>query len=283
MAPHSGSRYRFGVSGKVSSIGAGPDSRPLSGRRILVPRPAHQAQQTAGAIRARAAEPLVHPVVEVHDPPDPALLARAMGKLGSYDWIIFTSANGVERSFAEIDRQGLDTRAFGSARVAVIGPKTRSALAARGVRADLVAKQFVAESLVEGLLAQGAPRRALLLRALEAREVLPESLRNAGCEVEVVPAYETRPIAGAAADQLRDRLQQGGADVVLLTSGAIANSFFDALGEGARALLEGVTVASIGPVTSAAIRQRGFAVDVEAVEYTVDGLLDALEAHSSSK
>ncbi len=258
------------------------DNQPLFGQRIIVPRPEHQAGETALAVRARAAEPLLHPVVEVHDPPEPERLAAAVQRLGEYDWVIFTSANGVARSFAELERQGRDARAFGAARVAVIGPKTRAALERHGIRADLVAKEFVAEALVRDLLAVGTPRRALLLRALEAREVLPASLREVGCEVDVVPAYETRPIASEAAQALRELLQAQGADAVLLTSGAIANSFLDALGPAAAELLGGVTVASIGPVTSEAIRQRGVVVDVEASVYTVDGLLDALAAHRAS-
>ena len=259
------------------------DNRPLFGKRIIVPRPAHQATETALAIRARAAEPLVHPVVEVQAPPEPERLAAVVRDLGAYDWVIFTSANGVERAFAEIERQGLDARAFAAAKVAVIGPKTRASLAAYGIRADLVAKEFVAESLVRDLLDRGAPRRALLLRALEAREVLPEALRGAGCEIDVVPAYETRAIGAEALTALRALLERGGADVVLLTSGAIANSFLDALGPEPAALLENITVSSIGPITSDAIRQRGVTVDVEAESYTVDGLLDALERHFSRR
>jgi uroporphyrinogen III methyltransferase/synthase len=113
--------------------------------------------------------------------------------------------------------------------------------------------------------------------------VLPDTLRAAGCEVDVVAAYETRAISSAASAALREALEAGGADIVLLTSGAIANSFVDALGDQAEILLERVTIASIGPVTSAAIRARGLAVDVEAAEYTVDGLLDALERHFTTE
>ncbi len=258
------------------------DSKPLFGKRIIVPRPAHQAPETALAIRARAAEPLLHPVVEVHAPPEPERLVEAVRSLGTYDWVLFTSANGVDRTFAEIERQGLDARRFASAKVAVIGPKTRASLARYGIHADLVAREYVAESLVRDLLDRGPPRRALLLRALEAREVLPDALREAGCVVDVVPAYETRPIGAEAAEPLRALLGSRGADVVLLTSGAIANSFLDALGPDAASLLQDLTVSSIGPVTSTALRQRGVAVDVEAGSYTVDGLLDALERHFSS-
>lgn len=255
------------------------DNQPLFGKRILVPRPAHQAGATAAAIRARAAEPLVHPLVEIGPPPEPARLAAAVRTLGTYDWVVFTSVNGVERAAAELTRQGLDARAFGAARVAVIGSKTRDALAPHGIRADLVAPEFVAESLVRELLARGTPRRVLVLRALEAREVLPDTLRAAGAEVDVVAAYATRARGAEDGARLRALFAAGEVDVVLLTSGAIVASLCDALGPTAPDLLAPVTVASIGPITSAALRERGIQVTVEATPYTVEGLLDALERH----
>ena len=255
------------------------DNQPLFGKRVLVPRPAHQAEQTAHAIRARAAEPVVHPVVEIRPPPDPAALTRVVTELACYDWVVFTSANGVTRTWDEIERQGRDARAFGTARVAAIGPKTAEALADRGLRADLVAREYVAESLRDELLARGVPRQVALLRAFEARNVLPDALRTAGTEVTVVAAYQTVPVIPTGPGGLAERLTSGQVDVVLLTSGAIAHTFFEALGKDAIHLLQGVALASIGPITSQAIRRFGVEPTVEAETYTVEGLLDALEAH----
>ena len=123
------------------------DNRPLFGRRMLVPRPLHQARATASAIRERAAEPVVFPVIELSDPPELEPLERAARELGSYDWVLFTSANGVDRFFSTLTRLGRDARAFAQAKIGVIGPKTGKALERYGLGADLVAKEYVGEGL----------------------------------------------------------------------------------------------------------------------------------------
>ena len=253
------------------------DNRPLFGRRILVPRAAHQARETARAIAARAASPVLFPVIEMHDPPDPEPLRRAAADLGAYDWVLFTSANGVERFFAELRRAGRDARALGGARVGAIGPKTAAALSSHGVTADVTAKEFVGESLAEEVVSRGGARRVLVPRALVAREDLPRILREAGAEVDVVPAYETRPVPPDRAAELARALGAGEVDVVLFTSGSTVSSVVDLLGDRAAELLQPVTVASIGPITSAALEARGLRADVTAAEYTIEGLLDALE------
>lgn len=255
------------------------DNRPLFGKRVLVPRAPHQAESTAHAIRERAAEPVVFPVIEICDPPDPARLARAAVEASSYDWVVFTSANGVERFFAALRAGGRDARAFGKARVAVIGPKTKAALEARGVVADLMADEYVGEAVGQALLGRGPVRRVLIPRALVARDALPAMLREAGAEVDVVAAYETRPVSAERAEELRALLTSGGVDVVLFTSGSTVSSLCELLGPDAAALLAKVTVGSIGPVTSRALEERGVARTVTARKYTVAGLLDALEAH----
>ncbi|MBN2196637.1 MAG: uroporphyrinogen-III C-methyltransferase [Polyangiaceae bacterium] len=251
------------------------DRQPLIGRRILVPRPLRQARETAAAVRLRGAEPVVFPVIEILEAPDPTAFSRAVRELSRYEWVVFTSVNGVSATFAELDRQGRDCRAFGTARVAAIGPRTAAALRDGGIAADRVADEYIAESLVEALLDGGPPARVLLLRAAEAREVLPERLRAAGTEVEVVAAYETRPVDAVRRAELRRVLEQCGVDTVLLTSASIAKSFAAALGPAP--LAAPPFFASIGPATSAAARAAGLQVGVEALTYTVDGLLDALE------
>lgn len=256
------------------------DTQPLFGKRILVPRPAHQAQETARAIRDRAAEPLLAPAIEIGPSPDPQRLRRAAREAGRYDWVIFTSVNGVECFFRALAEEKLDARAFGSARLAVIGPRTEQALRARGLLADRVASEYVAEALVESLLdaQQGRPLgRVLLARAKVARDVVPERLRAAGAEVDVVAAYETHAVSGAAAERMGE-LVRTSADIVLLTSSSMAQSLVAALGPDAATCLENVVVACIGPVTADTARALGVRVDVVAQTYTVDGLLDSLEA-----
>jgi uroporphyrinogen III methyltransferase/synthase len=254
------------------------DSRPLFGKRVLVPRPAHQAEATAQAIYERAAAPVLFPVIDVVDPPDPSALRAAVQRLASYDWVLFTSANGVDRFFAELSREKLDARALGSAKLGVIGPKTADALRRYGVRPDAEAKEFTGEGLADALVEHGI-RRALLPRALVARDALPEALRKRGAQVDIVAAYETRPAGPERALELQRILTDGLADVVLFTSTSTVTSTLDLLGPGALDLFGRVTVASIGPVTTAAAERRGLTVDVTAAEFTVKGLLDALEQH----
>ncbi len=258
------------------------DTQPLFGKRLLVLRAAAQAGPTAEAIRERGAEPLVFPVLDFAPPPDPALLERALAALETYDWVLFTSANGVERFFDALSRAGRDARALGRAEVGAIGPKTAASLGRFGIRPELVADEFVGEALAEALLARGqAPRRVLLARALEARDALPDALREAGVSVDVVPVYETRPAGEARVAELRGWLTARAVDAVLFTASSTVTNLVSLLGEDAPHLLQGTTLASIGPITTAAARRHALRVDVEATRYTVDGLLDALEEASA--
>ncbi len=257
------------------------DALPLFGKRVLVPRPPHQAGGTAVQIRERAAEPVLFPVIDIHPPPDRAPLDAAIARLGDYDWVLFTSANGVERFFEALASAGRDARALAQASIAVIGPKTAEALRARGLTADLMAEEFVGESLAERVIAAGA-RRVLLARALVARDALPEMLRQAGVDVDVVAVYETRAASAERAAELVQLLEDGGVDVALFTSSSTVTHLLDLLGERGAGRLSNVTVASIGPVTSRTLRAAGVRVDVEAEQYTVAGVLDALERHFSA-
>lgn len=252
------------------------DSQPLFGKTIMVPRPEHQAQETARRIRERGAEPLLLPAIEIVDPPDPEALREAALRSSAYDWVVFTSANGVQRFFLALKEQHRDARAFGTARVAAIGPRTAEALAAKGVTADLTASSYVAESLAEDLLARGPLKSVLLPRALVAREVLPELLRRRGATVDVVPAYQTIVVSGPSADRLKQALVEGLADVVLFSSGSMVDAVVEALGGAAQKTLGSVTLASIGPVTTAKLEQHGLKPQVTASTYTIGGVLDAL-------
>jgi len=259
------------------------DTKPLFGKTVLLPRPEQQGRVTAETIRERGAEALVLPMIEIGPPPDRAPLVRAVSELSLYDWVVFSSANAIEPFFAELAEQRRDARAFGKARVAVVGPKTGRALERFGIRPDLVAKEFVAEGLVEALLATGGPGRVLVPRALRARDVLPEALRAHGYAVDVVAAYETRPAPAAARAQLHASLTERSIDAILFTSGSTVHETFATLGEAARDLLADVTLASIGPITSQALRDAGFEPHVTAHVSTVEGLLDALEEYFASR
>jgi uroporphyrinogen III methyltransferase/synthase len=254
------------------------DSRPLSGKRVVLPRPVEQARDTASALRERGAAAVVLPMIEIVPPPDATRFSRAVAELRRYDWVLFTSSNAVEQLRIELSRLGLDARAFGGASVGVVGPKTAEALERLGIKADVVAQEFVGEGLASALLAEGTPRRVLLLRALVGRDTLPEALRARGSEVDVVAAYETKPLASSGA-ALRERIEQGEVDAILFTSSSTVTSTLEALGPDGKQLLSRIVRASIGPVTSRTLQAAGIEPTVQASVYTVDGVLDALEAH----
>ncbi|WP_437958189.1 uroporphyrinogen-III C-methyltransferase [Sorangium sp. So ce119] len=266
------------------------DRKPLFGKRVLVTRPRHQARSTSRLIRLRGGEAVELATIEIHPPPDPARVTEAVRGLSGYDAVVFTSENGVACFFREVERLGLDARAFGAARLAAIGAGTAAALAARGVRPDIVPGEFRGEELAQALLAdpvlaerlsaRPASRvRVLIPRALVAREVLPERLRAAGCEVDVVPVYETRPASAGRREELLRALSAGEIDVVMLTSSSTVDSLCELLGEGAAAQLDRVLLASIGPITTATAEKRGLRIGVTAEVSTTAGLLDALDRY----
>lgn len=263
------------------------DKLPLFGKRLLVPRAVHQAQATADAIRERGAEPVLFPVIEMVSPPEPERVTAAIDSLvgGAYEWVLFTSANGVERFFDALTGRDLDARAFGQARVGVIGPKTAEALSAYGIRPDLCAKDFIGEGLAKAVLDDAASRsrdgvrRVLIPRAMEARDALPRALEEAGASVDVVPVYETRPVGEARRQELIELLEEKQLDALLFTSSSTVDALVALLGDRAGPLLSGVDVACIGPVTRATAERHGLKIAVDAKCYTVDGLLDALADH----
>jgi uroporphyrinogen III methyltransferase/synthase len=265
------------------------DTRPLFGKRVLVTRPEGQSASTAALLRLRGAEPIELPAISIDPPPDPAPLRDAVRALDRYDLVAFTSENGVRWFFRELDAQGKDARAFGRARLAAIGSGTALALEKKGVRADIVPAEFRGEGLARAILddpilrerraASEAPLQVLIPRALVAREVLPAMLREAGCEVSVVPAYETHKASAERRDELIRRLEQKALDVVMLTSSSTADSLCELLGPRAAELLQGVLIASIGPITTATAEKRGLTVGLSAEESTLPGLIRAMEAH----
>jgi uroporphyrinogen III methyltransferase/synthase len=239
------------------------DRRPLFGRRVVVTRTREQASQLSTALREVGAEVVEVPVIEIVAPADGgAALADAAGRLGEYDWVVVTSPNGATRLLGA----AADARAFGIARVAAIGPGTAAALAAGGIRADLVPDRFVAEALLDAL--PSGPGRLLLARAAVARDVLPDGLRARGWEVDVVDAYRTVPAAVTEAA----RHQVAAAGVVTFASSSSVDHAVAAFG------VAGLppTVACIGPVTAATARDHGLTVAVEAPVHTIDGLVAAL-------
>ncbi len=247
------------------------ERRPLQGVTVAVTRARAQASRLAERLRALGAEVVVAPVISTQTLPGP------VPELDSYDLICFTSPNGVEALFERIDAAGLDTRAFPNrtqTRIAAIGPGTARALHARGISTDVMPAKAVGEALAEAL-GDVAVTRALVVRAREARDVVPDALRARGAEVDVVPVYETviemlgqEQVAAVAA-----------ADFITFTSASTVRNFlasvggpaaWDALGQSRPRII------SIGPVTSDELRTHGLAPDVEADEHDIDGLIAAI-------
>jgi uroporphyrinogen III methyltransferase/synthase len=240
------------------------ETRPLVGAKVAITRARAQASGLAARLRALGAAVVEAPAIRIVplDGPPPAI--------DRYDLVCLTSPNGVRLLFERLAAAGRDARSLAGARVAAIGPGTAAALLEQGVIADIVPERFVAEGLVEALA--GIPvRRALIARAAEARDVLPAALGERGAEVDVVALYETvaEPLDEA---QLHD-VQS--ADYVTFTSSSTVRFFFDAVGERAPS---GARLVSIGPVTSAALRDRGLEPAVEASRHDIDGLVEALVA-----
>jgi uroporphyrinogen III methyltransferase/synthase len=245
---------------------------PLERRRIAVTRPVAQAGRLVDGLRGLGAAPLSCPTIRIADPPDPAPLRRAVECLEEYDWVVFTSANGVERFWRELEsqsRSGLPAET----RLAAIGPATAETLEMRGVSPEVVPEEYVAEAVADVLIAVGglAGRRLLLPRAAGARRVLPERLSAAGAQVDEVIAYESKPdLEGIA--RLRAAIDAGEVDMVTFTAASTVRHFVETAGTE----LGRARVAVIGPITARAARMAGLRVDTEAREYTVEGLLQAI-------
>jgi uroporphyrinogen III methyltransferase/synthase len=235
---------------------------PLFGQRIVTTRAG-----MADPLRALGAEVFELPAIEIRPPRDPAPLAAAIAQLASYDWLIFTSANGVRGFLAALDASPVDLRQL-RARLCAIGPATAAALTALHLKVDVIPQEYVAESLVAALEKYDlAGQRILLPRAAVARDVAPDALRARGAQVDVVEAYYTAVPA-------TDLSAVAAADWVTFTSSSTVKNFL-ALG-GGRLLDAGARIASIGPVTSSTVRQHGYEVAVEAREFTIPGLVAAL-------
>jgi uroporphyrinogen III methyltransferase/synthase len=255
------------IVGKVAGLAeqlAWLQPRPLAGLTVTVTRARAQASGLARRLEAAGAQVVQAPAIRVRPLPGPPL------DPSPYDLVCVTSANGVEALFERLRAGGRDARSLAGATIAAIGPGTAAALAAHGIEADVVPERFVAESLAEALA--GVPvERALVARASEARDVLPDALRARGAEVDVLALYET--LAEPLAEGVREAAVS--ADYVTFTSSSTVRHFLRAAGG---RLSPAARIVSIGPVTSEALREQGLEPDVEAARHDIDGLLEALLA-----
>lgn len=257
------------------------NEQPLAGRTVVVTRPRGQAPPLSDALRGLGAEVVEYPTIAIRPPEDPEPFRRAVARLEGYDWIVFTSVNGVRRVYEELEDRGLGPDALAPDRLAAIGPSTADALQHEGLDVEVVPGEYRAEALVEALGRAGAARdgvRILLPRAAEARDVLPDQLRERGAEVDEVAAYATLP--GEPGElALDDRMRAGEIDWLTFTASSTVRNFVRMAGPD----VGPSDVACIGPITAGTARELGLPVDVVAEEYTIPGLVRALVEHETGR
>lgn len=253
------------------------EKRPLFGRRILVTRSREQASELSAAIENLGGEAVEFPTIAITDPVDYTPLDQALRQLSSFNWIVFTSVNGVKYFFQRLRRLGLDIRQLHHISLCAIGPKTREALEDYALRVDFVPSEYRAEEIISGLKDLLKPgQRILLPRADIARNVLPRTLTEMGYDITEVTAYRT--VAGNGNSPIIRRMfREGLIHAVTFTSSSTVKNFVQLLGEpNPQELLQNVTVACIGPVTADTAIDLGLKVDIIAKAYTIPGLVQAL-------
>ena len=256
------------------------DTKPLFGKRVLITRAVHQAGSLAGLLRDEGAQPVLAPTIRIAPPDDSGPLRDAITHLDCYDWVLFTSGNAVDAFFSTLANEGLDARAIGSARVCAIGVKTELALAPHGIRPDLVPEDSRAEGVVAALRPMLVDRtRVLLPRAELAREILPESLRESGAEVDVVTAYRNLPPEPAEAARIESLIDPGEIDAVLFTSSSTVRNLHDLLGDTAAERMNALALFSIGSVTTKTAEELGLRVKATSPEPTIESLVATVRSY----
>jgi uroporphyrinogen-III synthase len=261
---------------------------PLKGIRVLVGRARHQVSTLSAGLKAVGAEVIEIPFIEIRKPRSYGPLDAALKRISEYDWLILTSVNGVEALSPRMKRWKIKRSQFAHLQIAAIGPATKSEIEKLGLKVALVPEQYIAESVVESLRGKVEGKRVLLARARVARDVIPRELRKMGARVDVVEAYETIvPPSSRTRLRLIMKDPKRRPDVVSFTSSSTVRNFVALLGgRGPRStsLRAGpshtIQFASIGPITSATLREFDLPVDIEAKEYTIPGLINAIARYN---
>ena len=247
-------------------------SLPLAGQTVMVTRPGGDGDALAKMLRELGAEVLHQPVIRISDPPDWGPVDAALNRLSEFDWIVFSSANGVKYVLERLMLIGGDFDQLRRAKLAAIGPATSDALLRHRLLADVIPPEFRAEALAESLSGQASGKRFLLVRASRGREILAEQLRLAGAVVEQVVAYTSSDVAQPN-PEIAEMLVAGRIDWITVTSSSIARALVSLFGE----KLRQSKLASISPVTSATLKELGYEPIVEAEQYTMPGLVAAIQ------
>jgi uroporphyrinogen III methyltransferase / synthase len=245
------------------------ESKPLFGKRVVVTRARDQASELKRLLEEAGAQVIEFPLIEIGPPESFQSLDRTIDALDDTQWVIFTSTNGVRSFFERLRFHGKDGRALHGVMIAAIGESTAEELRARGIEADLVPQKFQSSALLPLLEQDQRGIRTAIVRAAEGREELIDELRRRGGEVDLAVAYRTTPVAVDVG--LLDRV-----DIITFTSASTVENFFTAAGQRAADILKMARVASIGPITSDALRKHGRAPDVEAASASIEALRDAI-------
>jgi uroporphyrinogen-III synthase len=253
---------------------------PLSGWRVLTTRASKQSGGLAAPLREMGAEVIEIPTIEIKPPNSYKMLDAALKNIAKYDWLILTSVNGVEALFSRLKKLRIAPEKLAHLQVAAIGPATQREIEKHGLRVGVTPEKYVAESVVEALKGKTEGKRVLLVRAKVARDVLLIELRKSGAKVDVADAYETHVPMGAKAKLNRLFSNDSSRpDIVTFTSSSTATNFLALLEKDHYHGLREIWLASIGPVTSDTLRQAGFKPNIEALDYTMEGLVLAICKH----
>lgn len=253
---------------------------PLCGWRILTTRASRQSGGLAKPLRDMGAEVVEIPTIEIKPPTSYKALDTALKNIDKYDWLILTSVNGVEALFSRLKKLRIAPAKLAHLQVAAIGPATQREIEKHGLKVVVTPEKYVAESVVDALKDRTQGKRVLLVRAKVARDVLPNELKKAGAKVDVAEAYETHVPRGAKAKLNRLFSNDSSRpDIVTFTSSSTATNFLALLEKDHWHGLREIWLASIGPVTSDTLRQAGFKTNIEALEYTMEGLALAIAKH----
>ncbi|MCP3876362.1 MAG: uroporphyrinogen-III C-methyltransferase [Desulfobacteraceae bacterium] len=260
------------------------DKRPLFGKRIVITRARVQASSLISKLSKLGAYCIEIPTIQIAPPKDIGPLKESIKNINAFDWLIFTSVNGVKFFFDTLFDMGKDVRVLGHLKFACIGPVTKERLQDFGIISDILPKTYRAESVIDAFSSVKIKNKKVLIpRAKKARTILPEELIKMGADVDEVTAYETQ-LSTNGKDELIDLLENKGIDAVTFTSSSTVSNFMSLLeNKDAKKLLNNVITASIGPITSDTARSLDIKPDIEADEYTIQGLVDSLLAHYESK
>lgn len=260
------------------------ETRPLFGKRVLVTRAREQAGELSSLLAERGAEPVECPTIRIVPPASWAELDGAIADLSRYQWLVFTSVNGVKPFMERLWQKGLDARAVAGLQLCCIGPRTAEALAVYGLRADVIPADYQAEGLIEAMKAAGVTgQRVLIPRAAVAREILPEQLRALGADVQVVTAYRA-VLPEVEIDRVKGLLQKQALHVLTFASSSTVRNFCGLFSgrEEMRRVTSGAVVACIGPITAKTAAEEGLAVTITAAESTIPALVEAIVQYFST-